>query len=231
MTICIAVNQGDYVFMAADTRVTFGRPKVYHEDGHIKLYDTGIGLITGSGWGQLLDEVKDSVIDEDIHHTDQISNIVQNEINKARDENWHEFTNDEIDQYIALTGWFYSYITTINNQPKARIAFIHGSEFEDREPGMMKSLPDGAGCIWVDGSIDSSLVDYYLNILNTYVSSHVSGVSLPDSGKALLTITHMLISKIADACEGVSKEFYCGFHGPAVKYMDGPLSAEWKDVG
>lgn len=231
MTVCIAVNQGDYVFLAVDTRVTFGKPKIYHEDSHIKLYETGIGMITGSGWSQLLDEVKDRIIYEDIHHTDQISNIVQNGLNKAREENWHKLTNEEMEQYIAFTGWFYSYITTIDNQPKARIAYIHGSEFEDREPGMMKSLPDGAGMIWVDGSIDNSLVENYISILNTFVSSQVSGVSLPDSGVALLSITHMLISNIAAVCEGVSKEFYYGFHGPTVKHIDGPIIAEWKDAG
>jgi len=225
MTICIAVNRGDYIFMAADTRVTFGRPKQHHEDGHIKLYETGVGMITGSGWSQLLDRVKVRVMNENIEHTSDINNIIKNEQQAVKDINTYDLSCLELDENIASTGWFYSYCTFVNDQIKTRVSFVHGSEFNEREDNTVKSLHDGQAMIWVDGSVDPSVVKDYELLLNNFVSSSVVGATVSDSGVQLLNITQRLISNAADICDGVSKEFYYGFQTSGDIHLDGPIIA------
>jgi len=78
LTVCIGFHLHNYICIAADTRITYGYPAIYTEDGKQNLVEMNIGLITGSGFSPLLDAVVDKVKQENITSTLQIEDIVNN---------------------------------------------------------------------------------------------------------------------------------------------------------
>ena len=85
-----------------------------------KIVDTGIGLMTGSGYVPLLDEVKSAISEAEITHTDQIIDIIQEKRAKIRNNSALP-ANQEVD-FLANTHWLFSYYTVADNEPAIRVA-------------------------------------------------------------------------------------------------------------
>jgi len=121
MTIALGINFGNYIFMAADTRINYyfqGR-KIWTRDDSTKIYKTKIGLITGAGYTNLLDSVKKRLAEEEAGDTNKILEIIKEERSK------HE---GEIDSdSFELTKWILSYATIVNNNNKFRVALYDPS--------------------------------------------------------------------------------------------------------
>lgn len=82
MTLIVGFNMVAYALLVADTRLTFIRPdgSTYYHDDCEKIQRTGMGIITGAGFGNLLDAVKDRLADEEIIRTERVAEIINEEI-------------------------------------------------------------------------------------------------------------------------------------------------------
>jgi len=121
MTIALGIDFGNYIFMAADTRVNYyflGR-KIDSRDDSTKIYKTKIGLITGAGYTNLLDSVKKRLAEEEVDNTNGILDIIKEE----RSKHVGEIDTDSFES----TRWILSYTTIVNNEIKFRLALYDPS--------------------------------------------------------------------------------------------------------
>ena len=78
MTLIIGANLNNYVLVAADTRVAWKHPisgEAFKDHDH-KIVNCKIGLVTGSGYTEALDSVKEELLRREINHTGEIEEIV-----------------------------------------------------------------------------------------------------------------------------------------------------------
>jgi hypothetical protein len=125
MTLLTTIHLGDYAIIASDRKEVFkfnGTVIPRHENAD-KLIETGIGLITGSGYVALLNAVKERVAVEDITHTDQILNIITSERWQIRHSPlYSEYQKNE---FLNFTCWLLSYRTIADKSQYLRIALYH----------------------------------------------------------------------------------------------------------
>lgn len=121
MTLLIGANFGSYGIIAADKKeVDFSDGEIIssHENAS-KIVETGIGLMTGSGYVSLLDNVKSGVASSSIVHTDDILSIITRERDLAKIELSSYALGQEL---LQTTSWLFSYITGDQGTPMLRIA-------------------------------------------------------------------------------------------------------------
>ena len=112
MTILIALNLGELAIITADKKeVLINNGIIYplNEEAN-KIIDTGIGLITGSGYVSLLNRVKSTVLHETITDTDQILSIIFKGRRAIQDNN--SVSESDKCELLGKTGWLLSYRTT-----------------------------------------------------------------------------------------------------------------------
>jgi hypothetical protein len=127
MTILVAMNLGEIAIVAADKKevaIFDGAIFPLNENAE-KIIDTGIGLMTGSGYVSLLDKVKLSTSESIIQSTDDIVNIILQERSAISDE--PNLTEAQKNELLSKTGWLFSYITLVGNLRKLRVALYHPS--------------------------------------------------------------------------------------------------------
>ena len=135
MTIALGINFGTYVFLAADTRVSFydtNRRLVGYNDDHEKICNTSIGLITGAGSVELLRLVNNRLAHiREISSTDLLLDIVSEARARFRARYSH-MSRKYVEETIEKTGWIFSYVTFAEGTfdagtPVLRLGVIHPS--------------------------------------------------------------------------------------------------------
>lgn len=114
MTIKVGINLGEYAILAADTRVSFisGDYLLSFRDDAEKIQKTKIGLITGAGYVDLLNDVKDYLSINEITHTSEIEEAIRKFRGKYTLEcNLNSHINGRSKKSFESTGWIYTYST------------------------------------------------------------------------------------------------------------------------
>lgn len=129
MTICIGMDFGGLVLLAADTRRTDVYPDgtSSFKDGMQKIQDWGSGVIAGAGYVSLLDRVRERLRKTQISHINQIVEIIDEERNSILQSNSPAYR--DAGKHCIATGWIFSYLTPDEDGagPRVRLARIHGS--------------------------------------------------------------------------------------------------------
>lgn len=121
MTLLVGMNRQQYVLLAADTMRSFyvSEDKWIHlEDTH-KIVLTGIGLFTASGFISAIDSVQEEISNSAISNTDQIREIVKNNVKQEIDELLMQ--HDELNYY---PDFMFTYNTLNQNIPILRLGTI-----------------------------------------------------------------------------------------------------------
>jgi hypothetical protein len=135
MTIAIGIIFGDYILLAADTRVThpdINRKALGYTDDNEKIYDTNLGIATGAGDVDLIGNVNKRLKQiEEIIDTDVLKKIVDEERDLYRSR-FPPILAAYIEENIENTGWILSYVTYDKEAPAEwpwtlRLALIHPS--------------------------------------------------------------------------------------------------------
>lgn len=127
MTTLVAIHLGEIVIIAADKKEVFIQGDFVipiHESAN-KIIDSGIGLMTGSGYVSLLQEVKDKVSNCTIKNTDQILSLISAARKKVQDSDVLDEAQKQ--QVLGKTGWLFTYRTTFNGKVALRVALYHPS--------------------------------------------------------------------------------------------------------
>ncbi|HTV02844.1 MAG TPA: hypothetical protein VMF13_20010 [Luteitalea sp.] len=109
MSIAIGIHAGLYILIVTDTRMCFYPPSrpAYFRDGIEKTLRTSTGLMTGTGYGPLLDAVKVRLSDEDPGDTTRISALCTDEQTRLLGS---PLTPRARDAVARGTGWMFTYI-------------------------------------------------------------------------------------------------------------------------
>ena len=123
MTFLVTIHAIDYALIAADKMevAQVGADIIPVRMDVDKIIDTGIGLMTGSGYVTLLDAVKKAVSNAEITHTDQILRIILHE--RSAIENSSCISEQQKSEFVKNTGWLFTYLTQIDRNPRIRVAF------------------------------------------------------------------------------------------------------------
>lgn len=201
MTLLVTINLDDFAIIASDKKEVIKLNDAfipYHERAE-KIVETGIGLITGSGYVGLLNSVKQKVAEEEITHTDQILEIIKNERKLIRNAIW--YTDYQKNEFLNFTGWLLSYWTIVDNVQKLRIALYHPSV----EENYFAIIEENTSKAIFPSDLIPENVEKYSNFLS---NSFQKLNDLPDINQ---NITHnvkiilVLMNEISKVSETVSK--------------------------
>ncbi|MBA7528312.1 hypothetical protein ES705_20495 [subsurface metagenome] len=123
MTLISGANLNYYTILAADTRRSCTHPLVgeCHRDHDHKIAICKMGLITGSGYVDALDSVKEELLKKEIFHTDEVLNIInKSAIPKIKLLNRNDPSSIKYKTYFLI-----SYFTSLDNKDILRLAFLH----------------------------------------------------------------------------------------------------------
>ena len=85
-----------------------------------KIINTRIGLMTGSGYVTLLNEVKSAVSESEITQSEQILTIIKDKrLTLLRDPCLPEYLKSD---FLDHTGWLFTYFTVVDGKPTIRVA-------------------------------------------------------------------------------------------------------------
>ena len=123
MTIIIGANLNHYTILAADTRTSWTHPFLgeCHRDHNHKIAVCKMGLITGSGYVDALDSVKEELLKKEIFHTDEVLNI----INESAIPKIKLLNRNNLSSIKHKTCFIISYFTKLDNKDILRLAFLH----------------------------------------------------------------------------------------------------------
>ena len=225
MTINIGINLAQYIILAADTRTVYGWPNkiIHHSDEHEKIQKTKIGLITGAGYTDLLDDVKKQIAEKDIEHTDQIIDIIR----KCR-ENLSPapaFFSILGTKWIEATSWLLTYMTPVDNSPTLRLALIH-PQFND-EVALYKK---NTCCVIMPAESTPEECDRITNLVHSQIKLLEDISMINENISYHVTLIREVIKVVSEKYKSVSRFFQIGIHtidgkmGISAIIKNGPLS-------
>lgn len=137
MTFLAAIHAKEYALIAADKMevAKIGSGFVCVRTDADKIIDTGIGLMTGSGYVSLLDEVKSAVSESEITHSDQILTIIKDR--RLRILHNPCLPENHKSDFLNNTGWLFTYFTIVDAKPTIRVA-IYSPRISDQYLGIVE---------------------------------------------------------------------------------------------
>ena len=132
MTLLAAINLGDVALIVSDkkeSQIIDGIVVASHTDAK-KIIETDIGIITGSGWVDLLEPVKKAIANSRINHTDQVLELINNERNNVNTN--PGLNSDQRTHMLTTTSWVMTYRTIEDDQCKMRVVWFHPSISESK---------------------------------------------------------------------------------------------------
>jgi len=206
MTIAIGINLDSYAILAADTRTIyhlFGMP--FHDDNSSKVQKTTMGLITGAGFSALLDGVKKRLATEQVRNTENVLRIIKEGTETTRNA-WR--MHPRIESWIEQTGWIFSYMAVLNDQPVLRLGAFHPSL--NRE--MYATYEVGNPAVIFPVELDSRTAHEIHDLVVKRIKVPTGVTDLQSSIEQNSTLIGTVISELQPSCPSISRRFQIGIH-------------------
>lgn len=206
MTINIGINLGHYIILGADTRSVYcwGNKIIRHSDEHQKIQKTKIGLITGAGYTDLLDDVKRQIAEQDIEHTDQIIDIIR----KCRENlSVRPFFPVLGSKWIEGTSWLLTYMTVIHDSRVLRLALIH-RQFDDK----VAFCENNKSCVIMPADSTPEESEHVTSIVNSQVKPLEDLTRINENISYHVTLIRGVIKAVSENHKSVSRSFQIGAH-------------------
>ena len=206
MTIAIGINAGLYAILAADTRTTYFHPKSpFHDDNSSKVSKTTMGLITGTGFVQLLDLVKSRLSTETITNTNTVLDVIKEAREEIRLSCKHY---SRVDTSIAQTGWIFSYYTFLNDVSTLRLGLYHENLSPD---DFVLYGPGDPAIIYPVELTEQEVKTIHPNIINEIVIPRDQS-EIQSSIQQNIVKLVALIKALLPYCQSISNRFQIGIH-------------------
>lgn len=206
MTIAIGINLGLCAILAADTRTTYNRfGHVFYDDNSEKVQKTKMGLITGAGFGPLLDGVKNRLAIEEFTNTECMLNIIKHETEKTKSA-WRRYP--QIESWIGQTGWIFSYITEQSNETILRVGIFHPSLNKEMYLTYEVGKPEIIFPVELATKTVEAIYDSILQLIKVPIDSSEIQASIQQN----INIIAILIKELQPQCASISKRFQVGIH-------------------
>jgi hypothetical protein len=127
MTLLATIHLDKFAIIASDKKevfITDGIIVARHEHGE-KIIDTGIGLITGTGYVEFLSAVKKKIAASEITNTNQIMEIISNARDLIKNSSFKSAKKKE--ELLEKERWLFTDKTMLENAPCLRVGFYQPS--------------------------------------------------------------------------------------------------------
>jgi hypothetical protein len=214
VTLIAAWNFGDYVLLVADTRMSYYPPDrpPFWEDGRFKIEKTRLGLMTGCGFGPLLDGVKSYLSDHEVTDTEDIVEAIKAERAKLPTR-WLEDPRIA-DSVSTSTGWFFTYIGAgstkpgvDNSAPGLRLVASHPNN-----DYVIKMCGVNDGMIGFPPGVDSALRTQLSELLNSNLKSVQDLPEFEEHVMHHIRIAAQIIAAVSRVDDSVSTSLSVGIH-------------------
>jgi len=211
MTINIGINLGEYVILAADTRTNYmiGNDTIVYEDEHEKILKTKIGLITGSGYVSLLNDVKNELKRNEVEHTNEIVEIIKRNREKHINQSkTNPYIFGDIQKTLQeSTCWLFTYITAIDNFPTLRLSLVH-PQFND----VIALYEKNKTCVIMPMESSKDECERIGSKLNADIEQFEDTGKIHENIQDYIKILSSLIKLVSQKYESVSPSFQIGIH-------------------
>ena len=201
MTILVAINLGDCAIVVADKQESYmhGDTVLWSHNKAQKIVETNIGLITGSGWVDLLTPVKTAIANASIDHTDKALSLIQNERNKFLSNPFlpHHHKSD----ILSTTGWIMTYRTLVQDDCRMRVVLFHPSINEEKFVVVGENTSE---IIFPKGTSQETM-DECFDLLPTDLGSQ-DGIDLQDRLNKYVRLSLEIVDRVSKATTSVSRE-------------------------
>lgn len=232
MTICFGFNFGRYALLAADTRVTYWPTMVLYDDDNPKVHRWTGGLVTAAGLVQLIDPVQGRLAQEEVPHTTRIKQVIEEERRRLRSQRRLGVSVDEIDRWIAHTGWLVSYTAEVDGEARVRVAVLHPSlEDEYTGPDSIHLVPENTVQLIVPPEADEQQAGRLQQTLQNVVKPLADFATVDEHYAYHRGICGLIISQVAQEWQSVSSRMQLGVHTVSGQVeVTGLLDAPERDV-
>jgi len=164
-----------------------------------------MGLITGAGFCTLLDGVKRKLATEQVVDTERVLRIIKEETAVTRNA-WGAYP--QMESWIEQTGWIFSYMTVLDDQPLLRLGVFHPSL--NRE--MYATYAVGNPAIISPIELASEIANEIHHLLLKRIKVPTGVVDLQSSIEQNSTLIGTVISELQRSCPSISRRFQIGIH-------------------
>jgi len=212
MTAIVGMNLGDYVIIAADSRLTYyppTRPSFFRDD-KLKVKEVRSGLATGAGLGNLIDSVNERLDEEDPLHTDRIIDIIKEE-RETIPQDWleRELVRNSLEHE---TSWMFSYLTAPNIESPTFDSFqLRLASSHPRDNYTLCLYPPNTGALSLPGEVVPA-VDFLHTELSDGIKPLNESEGLQDNISHHVTLCVRIIHAVAAVNETVSRSVQVGVH-------------------
>lgn len=211
MTINIGINLGEYVILAADTRTNYiiGSNTIRYEDGSEKIFKTKIGLITGSGYANLLNDVKKELKRNEVEHTNEIIEIIKQYRKKHLDlSKTNPYIFGESRKSIAKsTCWLFTYLSVVENFPTLRLSLVH-PQFDD----VIALYEKNRACVIMPMEFSEDESQKITSMINDSIKQLEDISKIHENIQYHSKLLSSIIKTISQKNESVSSSFQVGIH-------------------
>jgi hypothetical protein len=196
VTFLATIHAKEYALIAADRMevAKIGSGFVCVRTDVDKIIDTGIGLMTGSGYVTLLHEVKSAVSESEITHTDQILTIIKDK--RLRILNNPCLPENQKSDFLNNTGWLFTYFTVVDGKPTIRVA-IYSPHVSEQYPGLVEENKCNA---FFPSDATTAIRESFMATLKSEMVSSDGADSFEDT----LSINSRLILRLMKEISGIS---------------------------
>lgn len=199
MTCILVAHLGEHVILAADKRavqINEDGSRTVLNDNVEKIVKTGVGVITGAGMVEMLDQVKSKFSGEEF---DDSGEVLESILQARKKYSERYISSSRLHQDLRETSWVFTYPATEEGRLVTRVRFYHQSESGDSlvvlgEKGVL-CLPGGLSSIEAQ-RVQSSLQEVVRTSLET--------LPYEQAAQAVFTYMVKLMSDIADVSMSVS---------------------------
>ena len=177
----------------------------FYDDNSSKVQKTTMGLITGAGFCTLLDGVKRKLAIEQVTDTERVLGIINEETEMALNA-WRAYP--QIESWIEQTGWIFSYMTLLNDQPLLRVGVFHPSLNKE----MYVTYEAGDPAIIFPVELDSGIVKVIHDLVLKRIKVPTDVAELQSSIEQNSTVIGAVISELQPYCPSISRRFQIGIH-------------------
>lgn len=227
MSVLLGFHLGEYVLLAADTRITWypqSQPMRW-KDGRTKIQQTSLGLIGGTGLVSLLDPVKDRFEDAEVKHTDDIVRIIWEEYERVREEG--RWDDDRVRGSLKQTGWMFTYFgcddpTNLCAENTSLRLGIYHPDISERQRGII--APGNAIVLMPFGTTQEQF-DAISEAANQALKTSDELPNFEENLQYHVPLVAALIRTVSDWNETVSPTFVVGvqsrLHGAGISNVAG----------
>ena len=209
MSINIGMHLGEYVLLAADTRVVSDTGAVLRDDA-TKIRRTSMGLATGTGFTDLLDLVIDHLAEEEITDTGQIHNAIAGSRDAIKRRPYYE--NPAVREAVdSATQWLFTYLTPRENENGVRAPALRLAGWRPLQQDGLALCEPGGGLLVMPGGTTPRQFEQFQRTLD-------EGLQRPENGALLDNISHnvrlavRVIRAVAGVNSSVSPSVQIGLH-------------------